>query len=284
MNNVLRYVQALSLKAPFSTANKSSKPLHPLVNEPRCLISIFDDGSHVQLMHLAKLQELQVQSLRFNQELIRANKEAANKKPSDMNRLERSLTSKSIPSHMKDSTQPLASFLFSCGEAIGIYLRNLDMYSLQEEIPQLIGLIFNFCWDVFQLSQQETLDNALFSTYLEIGRAISAKFQHIPSDLLQHLSAMLDTFNANWKLTSGHSMQRIWDKWRPAVPTNSLHANRLIEFQELCLRVDHMSLKSGVPFSALSQLYNSLVQAQKSMLLGADSTLLLPVSSFSPFI
>lgn len=232
----------------------------------------------MKLAQAAKLQELQLRTVQFYQQLCQTESIAGSKKSVDMNLIERSMTSGAIRSHLKDSTQPVSNFLYGCCNALNECLSALILETCPDEVPQMLEDILNFCWDIFQLTQSRLLDDAVFSAYLLIGKNIVARFEHLHLDLLNNFTGLLSLFNSNWKLTSGESMQRMWNIWRPATPTDSHQLEQKMQFQELRARYDRIALKSRVPIPELGRLYDLFLRAQTSILQGAESAALLPVS------
>ncbi|KAM5447036.1 AAA ATPase midasin [Microsporum audouinii] len=252
------------------------EPLHPLINEPRLLVSLPIKSCRMKLAQAAKLQELQLRTVQFYQQLCQTESIAGSKKSVDMSLIERSMTSGAIRSHLKDSTQPVSNFLYGCCNALNECLSALILETCPDEVPRMLEDILNFCWDIFQLTQSRLLDDAVFSAYLLIGKNIVARFEHLHLDLLNNFTELLSLFNSNWKLTSGESMQRMWNMWRPATPTDSHQLEQKVQFQELRARYDRIALKSRVPILELGRLYDLFLRAQTSILQGAESAALLP--------
>lgn len=268
-------------KSEMISGNADKEPLHPLVNEP--LLSIAGANLDLaQVISLAYLQEFKLELYRLQQSLARADESARFLKPSQMTRLERSLASSRIQSLMKDSTQPVASFLIDCGQALYNFIQNLgsDAFQASSIVPTLRAII-NFCWDIFTTTQVRELDEGEFQTYLQIGNEISAsllKSQSFLSPLASILSQSLDRFRAGWALSTGQSMQRIWDSWRPATSANQNQLQSLMELEEVVSEFTNIALRTRVQLSQLCQVRDSLIDAQRAIVLnGADGQLLITV-------
>lgn len=183
---------------------------------------------------------------------------------------------------MKDSTQPVASFLIDCGQALYNFIQNLgsDAFQASSIVPTLRAII-NFCWDIFTTTQVRELDEGEFQTYLQIGNEISAsllKSQSFLSPLASILSQSLDRFRAGWALSTGQSMQRIWDSWRPATSANQNQLQSLMELEEVVSEFTNIALRTRVQLSQLCQVRDSLIDAQRAIVLnGADGQLLITV-------
>ncbi|KAK2855709.1 hypothetical protein FQN49_004920 [Arthroderma sp. PD_2] len=255
---------------------EKTEPLHPLINEPRLLLSFLLKNNQKKLVKAGKLHELQLQTVHLYQDISQIELTARNKKSSEMSPIERSMTSMAIQSHLKDSTQPVAGFLYGCCSALNECLETLALETCPHDALQMVEEILHFCRDVFQLTQSKFLDNAVFLTYLLIGKAICSRFEHLTLGLRGNFAGLLSSFNANWKLSTGESMQRMWNLWRPATPTDFHQLEQKVQFQELRARYDQVALRTRVPIHELGRIHDSFLNVQASILHGADSTALLP--------
>ncbi|KAJ5175879.1 Midasin [Penicillium canariense] len=255
------------------------QPVHPLVNEP--LLSI-TGGSHYRssVIVLAYLEEFRLEIHRLRQRLVQSNDSANQLKPSQMTRLERSLASSRIQPLMKDTTQPVGNFLSDCGQALYDYIQGLDEASLQSpEIVAALRTIICLCWDIYTATDVNQVNEGEFQVYLQIGRRVCASLlSSSPSmkTLQNALSGALARFQAGWALTTGLSMQRIWDVWRHVTPSSQEQLMSLIELESTVSDFTNLALQTRVELSDLSNVWNSLINAQKFILLdGADGDMLL---------
>lgn len=229
------------------------------------------------MVHLSQLQELQLNILRLQEDLAGVETSTREKKPSEMSPLELSMVSKTLPPHLKNLAHPFAPFLYGCSGELAEWVRRLNLASLHKDLPLLLSTIIQFCWDVFRISQSRDFDDAEFQTYLQVGRAICSRFEDLNLDIIRVLSQSLDAFRAGWHLTTGQSMQRLWDKWRPATASDLERLELLSKLRNVCVEFDQAFLKTPLSHSQLSLLRNSLVSAQTSVLLGADASDLVSV-------
>ncbi|KAI9934908.1 hypothetical protein ASPWEDRAFT_175629 [Aspergillus wentii DTO 134E9] len=254
------------------------QPLHPLVNEPLAMIA----GANVPLswlIILAQLQECKLDLYRLREGLIRADESGKLLKPSQMTRLERSLASGRVPALMKDATQPVGSFLSDCGQALYDFIQGLDQDALQ--IPELVAAlraIVNFCADIFRVTEVKQVDEGAFQIYLQIGKELCVSLQDswpLLEPLAVALSEYLGRFQAGWALTTGLSMQKLWESWRPATPATQEQLKSLMELESVVLEFTDLATKTRLELSQLSQVRSSLIDAQRSILLdGADGEFL----------
>lgn len=234
--------------------------------------------ARARITQLAQFRELQLSLWLLEQAISEAGSTAAAKRPSDMTRLERSLASGRVPRLMKDSTQPLGVFLFNSCQAINEFILQLDPELLDNmDAAQMVRVILDFCWDVFCFSHGDDFDDGVFHTYLQIGQTLTSRLRNSPSDLPSAVNQSLQVFNTNWSLSTGQSMQRMWEDWRPATPLDPGHLQFVIGLRNVASRFDNVIVKTRLPLSQLSQLRNSLLEAQVSTLKGAHGTRLVQV-------
>ncbi|RAH66637.1 AAA family ATPase midasin [Aspergillus aculeatinus CBS 121060] len=245
------------------------QPLHPLVNEP--LASIMHQSVPLGwLMVLAQLQESKLGLQGLRQGLLRANESGKHLKPSQMNSLERSLASGRIPSLMKDATQPVGAFLSDCGQAVYDFIQSLDqsVFQVSEVVPALRAMI-NFCSDIYNLTTASEVDQGEFQIYLQLGRELSASLLDGWAPLKPlglAFSQALDRFHENWALTTGLSMQRLWESWRPATSATQDQLSALLELENIALEFTQIATKTHLDLSQLSQVRKSLIAAQEAIL------------------
>ncbi|KAJ5113719.1 hypothetical protein N7456_002253 [Penicillium angulare] len=262
---------SLSLQGP-------AQPINILTNEP--LVSVTGDGNYrSNLVIIACLEEFKLDVHRLRQSLVEANEAGKQLKPSEMTILERSLASTRIPSLMKDTTQPVGHFLMDCGQALYDFIQGLDETSLQSaDLVTALRTIVYLCWDIYRVTDVDRVAEGEFQVYLEVGRNVCASLLN-SSPLLKQLepplSRALSRFQAGWALTTGLSMQRMWDTWRHVTPTSQAQLNSLIDLERTVSDFTALALQTRVDLSQLRTVWDSLLNAQKFMLLeGADGTAL----------
>ncbi|KAI1986408.1 AAA ATPase midasin [Ophidiomyces ophidiicola] len=255
----------------FLKREQCFEPVHPLVNEPRALSSPRPVQDPFCLTRVAKIQETQLGTARLFQELSRVENAARSKKSSEMNRLERSMTSITIVPHRKDSTSHIATFLKDSCQALMDFFQDVRLDSLDETHLKAAKSILEFSWDIFRLGVGNDFEDALFLTYINIGKALCKPLRPGSIRLFECWPQMLDSFQANWKLTTGDSMQIMWEKWRPATASSPLRLQNMVELELLCSRFDTLIRSTSLPLADLARLSNLLIQAQESLLLGSDA-------------
>ncbi|KAF4163409.1 hypothetical protein CNMCM6936_000870 [Aspergillus lentulus] len=266
--------QAVNLSGASFAVHGQFQPLHPLVNEPLALIL----GQHVtlpRLMVLAHLQECKLNLHRLRQSLLRADESAKSLKPSQMSSLERSLASRRIASLMKDATQPIGSFLADCGQAVYDFIQSLDRQVLNTpEAVHALRAVVSFCADLLRISEDGQVDEGEFQVYLQIGKELFVFLLDSWPPLrfvALALSQCLRRFQENWALKTGLSMQRLWESWRPATPATQEQLRSKLDLEKVAAEFTDIALKTHLDLAQLSRVRNSLVDAQRTILLdGAD--------------
>ncbi|KAL4968549.1 AAA family ATPase midasin [Aspergillus stella-maris] len=250
------------------------QPLHPLVNEPLALV-LEQDLPLNSLILLAQLQELKLDLHNLKQTLLLADESGKSLKPSQMSRLQRSLAAKRIPSLMKDSTQPVARFISNCGQAVYDFIQSLDSEFLSQHNPMPpLRAIINFCADVLKITAVAELNEGEFLIYLQIGKSLCASISELGiafEPLGTGLSQALERFRENWTLTTGLGMQKLWESWRPATASTHSQLASMLDLEKVASEFMQVANRTRLDLSQLSQVRNSLVETQKSLLLhGAD--------------
>ncbi|KAL3462951.1 hypothetical protein BJX64DRAFT_287929 [Aspergillus heterothallicus] len=246
------------------------QPLHPLVNEPLALVLERDIPSDL-LISLSHIQESKLELHHLKQALLHAESTAQQLKPSQMNRLQRSLASKRIPSLTKDTTQPVARFLSDAGQAVYDFVQCLDDRALHQHnpIPPLRAVI-NFCADILKVTSATELDEGIFLIYLQLGKGICTSLLELGDGFISLATAFsnaLHRFHENWALTTGLSMQRLWESWRPVTASNRAQLASILDLEKVASEFMQVANRTSLKLSELSQVRNSLVDAQRFILL-----------------
>ncbi|KAL2832978.1 hypothetical protein BDW59DRAFT_157121 [Aspergillus cavernicola] len=250
------------------------QPLHPLVNEPLALVMEHDVPFNLLIL-LAHVQESKLDLHRLKQALLHAEESGKALKPSQMSRLQRSLAAGRIPSLMKDSTQPVGRFLSECGQAVYDFIQLLDNDALHHHdlIPPLRA-ITSFCADILGVTADIEVDEGEFLIYLQLGKGLCTSLSDLGSvftSLASTLSQALQRFHENWALTTGLSMQKLWELWRPATASTQAQLLSMLDLEKVASEFMQIATRTSLSLSQLSQVRNSLVGAQRSILLeGAD--------------
>jgi hypothetical protein len=82
-------------------------------------------------------------------------------------------------------------------------------------------------------------------------------------------------------LTTGLGMQKLWESWRPATASTQAQLASMLDLEKVASEFVEIATRTRLNLTQLSQVRNSLVEAQRSILLeGADEGDLVQVSHF----
>ena len=200
------------------------------------------------------------------------------------------MLSKDVQSFSKDSTTPLFDFLNITLRMLANWidespfdehlLSSLDRPNLNQtaSMKAIIGAVKDICGfvtDVFHASHIEQFDGGRFQARLMIGRALANQIQNIQGmhELGLTLAKNLGSFDTTWKLSTGGSMEVLWDYFKPPTCLAITHVDALIKLEGLATKFDSIVWRSISPFDTLLQLRQSLVAAFQELganLVGSD--------------
>lgn len=116
---------------------------------------------------------------------------------------------------------------------------------------------------MLDLGLRSDFDEGIFQVHLAIGRSIAANGDN-NSETAQKisgmLSSMLNLFNAAWKLSSGLSMEPLWQNFKPVTAKNLLQLDMCLLVEELMEKFDALKWGAGVSFRDLDLLRRSIVR------------------------
>ncbi|RAO66769.1 uncharacterized protein BHQ10_002781 [Talaromyces amestolkiae] len=260
------------------TGGQGAKLVHPLIDEPRLTRHPnLADRSAI----ISRLQDIKLSLHQLQQRLAHSHQNSQHLKPSQMTRLERSFASNRISSLMKDDTQAVSSFLTDFVQTSYDFIQGLESDSefVSGAVSALKGFT-RFCWDIYTVTQVRELNEGVFQIYLQIGQQIlssAAETQSALSPLFSSLAQLLGRFRSTWALTTGLSMRRIWDAWRPVTCTDIEQLHSLLDLESVVSEFNKIALQTRLKVSQLGLVRKSLIEAQNAMLLNnADGKLLVP--------
>lgn len=105
-------------------------------------------------------------------------------------------------------------------------------------------------------------DEGAFQVYLMIGRSIVAQGRTMKElePLNEHFNSMLSLFNPCWKLSTGLSMNTLWNTFRPSTAKSITELSTLIQAEELATRFDSLKWSAGASFLDLDFIRHSIVR------------------------
>jgi midasin len=124
--------------------------------------------------------------------------------------------------------------------------------------------IITFWWNLFQLVSQNPLDEAVFQVYLNVGqRMLKSGSVHTESStqMMKHIAKQFEGFHAQTKMTSGLSMELIWNLCRPSVMPTMQRLEKLWQLEQIAEQFDAVVWLMQAPVAELSAVRSSIVQA-----------------------
>ncbi|PON27239.1 hypothetical protein TGAM01_v203620 [Trichoderma gamsii] len=253
------------LSGTTSDALATSQPLHPLNNitvgnmlpstdAARWSATRYDTYRHLyQIQNTVTAQQSQARSSKLV----------------SLNRLQRSLISDRVAAVSKDSTVKISLFISSFLNALTEYF-GLDMLSHDTmEGTQFIRAVRCYIDRTIDLATRSDFDEATFQAHLAQGTALLKKQTlAAQSDNTRQLASYIlgrleDDFDSGFKLSTGLSMESLWNLMRPIpIPDKSV-LDRSMELDRLGTRFDGLRWKAGASVVDLSKAQQTLEQAYK---------------------
>ena len=197
--------------------------------------------------------------------------------PSQMSKLERSMASNDVFAFSKDSTKPIAAFLSGCerdlSEWIEQYNLDYDRDETQHEaaihspstcdwhaVSMSVKNILHFVRDILDYVHSPEFDEGMFQTYIGIGRSLATNIleHEATHNLGRIMGEHLEVFNASWKLSTGTSMEIMWNHFREPTARDVQHLGAILEVEKLAHDFDALATRSNAPFAVLSDLRDDI--------------------------
>lgn len=201
--------------------------------------------------------------------LQRATEHAKTLKIKDRNRLGRSLVpSKAASKSHKDPFAGVGPFLWSVFDALAAWVLEVLQGNIVDELVlSSIKPIRQFWFDLFTLTDATDVEDAAFQVYLAIGHEAFAAFQSTavpPSITLQDkLSKSLDSLKLDSQLSTGLSMELLWQRFKPKTPATYSGLLNLLKLESLADRFDGSVWLADAPLADLARVRAALANAME---------------------
>lgn len=193
-------------------------------------------------------------------------------KPSQMNRLQRSMVRDRVPAVGKDSTVSVAEFLDSTLKMFNGHLQEtVASPSEWKAHNRVLRAVMQFWWETYRLALSNNFEEATFHAHLAIGNDLLSNLAAAyPSNIVELIQKKLQQdFDSGFKLTTGLSMEKLWLKFRPLPISKAERLQMLVEMRALAARFDALRWKVSISVSQLAGIVSALVKAYQ-LLLTAD--------------
>lgn len=265
-SSVVQTALELYSKLPIMSSLRlqSTQPLHPLSN-----FSVTQQlPNPSEAMWNAARYEVQSQLYKTYGNIELHRRQAQTSKLSSLNRLQRSLISDRVAAVSKDSTVKLATFFTSMYGVIQQYL-NFQFSSTESWRDRVKSLRFliQYLERTIYLATEAVFDEAKFQAHLTHGtmllqeRLSTMKYSEDQEFIKYCLEQIASDFAQGFRLTTGLSMEILWNILRPSPVPNALVLQRANELEQLGVRFDNLRWKANSPVADLSTAFKTLEQA-----------------------
>ncbi|KAI6781079.1 Midasin [Emericellopsis cladophorae] len=196
-------------------------------------------------------------------------------KVASLNRLERSLLKDRVAIVSKDSTANLAEFLRSLLSVLVTHLGKATTVSSWKEVAALLHLFERYIHRTMALATATFFDEAKFQAHLAHGAdlfqsrlnqdrdgVVLASSEDIQRRLLEDVSEKLNrAFTTGFKLSTGLSMEVLWQWLRPTPFRNDDSLRNAVELFKLAARFDDIRWKTSASVADLANASADLARA-----------------------
>ncbi|KAI9734337.1 MAG: hypothetical protein M1834_002443 [Cirrosporium novae-zelandiae] len=159
----------------------------------------------------------------------------------------------------------LLQFLTSLHQIIGEGLQVAWTSNTSQELISLHWAkpLLSYWRDIFNLSISPKADDGTIQIYLSLGQDLKKHLNSTNNEshaIAQRMTESLDLLRANLSLSTGLSMERIWNISRPAVLSSMDHLQSLLDLEKLADRFDSIMWRVNNPMTQL--LTNQMTIAQ----------------------
>lgn len=267
-SQVLRSVMQLYSTLPSdATADFSNaQPIHPLNN--RIAVKLLGDETSAFWMGTG--YEVSQRLHRIRQIIQRHQGQAQSAKLGSLSRLQRSLISDRVAAVSKDSTVKLGTFLPSIMASIEKYLEQAissdDDFFARRQLLEVLGLYLE---QTITLSSSQEFDEAYFQAHIGLGsKKLQEYVKMMPGEadtafLSLVLGQLSRDFNSGFQLSTGLSMEVLWNAFRPIPIATQAVFDRSSELDQLAVRFDTLRWKASASIADLSNAQQTLAKAYK---------------------
>ncbi|KAG8416561.1 AAA ATPase midasin [Metarhizium acridum] len=241
-------------------------PIHPLNNQ--IAIKLLENETSAHWM--GTCYETSRRLHRIRQIIMKHHSQAQTAKLGSLSRLQRSLISDRVAAVSKDSTVKLAGFLSSIMACIERYLDqavdSTESFLARRHLLEILGLYLEL---TICLSSSHEFDEAYFQAHIGLGiRKLEEFSQMMTGDtdstfLSLALGQLRSDFNSGFQLSTGLSMEVLWNTFRPIPIANKAVFDRSVEVDQLAARFDTLRWKASASIFDLSKAQQTLATAYR---------------------
>lgn len=266
LDDTIRNLYA-TLSETASTGFGDSQPRHTLQNS--ALMTLLGKTTPGLPEWLGVCYEVYLDLIKAHRELEAQFAQAQGRQPSLLSRLQRSCIAKSVPAVAKDSTVGAYKFLSGTLQAVENFMRaQITAPGSWKDRKYALGALMHYWWRTFHLlAASGNFDEARFQAHLSQGADNMSRYITEGQDttaareLVPYLLHGLEkAFIAGFKLTTGLSMQPLWEAYRPLPIVNSATSAMVRRIEALAPEFDKVKWSARSSIGSLAQIMTSLVK------------------------
>ncbi|KAK0622968.1 hypothetical protein B0T14DRAFT_476182 [Immersiella caudata] len=236
-------------------------PLHPLLNSP--MLSLLEQHCQDLPYWLATCYEFYLDIQTFQAKMESHLGKVNISKPSSLNRLQRSFVAGKVASLSRDSTSNAVRFLTSAVRAFKANLtESVEEGAHWQKRRAVMRRLLLFWKRTFEALIRVPFEEARFQAHLTLGASfLQATLQSGPQKMLQTISGYLERdFVVGFKLSTGLSMEVLWNLLRPDPIPNPETLAQVVEIEKLAGRFDELRWRADVNVSTLRTVQDTMAR------------------------
>lgn len=115
--------------------------------------------------------------------------------------------------------------------------------------------------DVLDSTRSLKFDEGVFQSYLVIGRSLITRALQCSDTYMlgSKIQECLGMFKTSWDLTTGTSMEVLWNSFRPSTARDSRELDLVLRVERLADRFDSIVWRSNAPLDTITKLRRSIL-------------------------
>lgn len=238
--------------------------INPLNNAPLVL-----SAGEAAFGQYAMFQELELEIVSMDAALSSILQRSVPKR--EQTRLQRSANAGKSMNARKDITVGVYPFLKSFANALRAHLEGGS--GLKDATMRSLKFYTRFWWDLFAMVDQPIVDEAVFTSYLEIAQRLQQSEEPSETTALtvrDHFANSLQSLQKSSELHNAATMTALWQSLRAETPKTYQQVLDLIELEKMADAFDAAAWRFDAPISQLLQLREAFARAISLVVKGAE--------------
>ncbi|KAI1805875.1 midasin [Daldinia bambusicola] len=275
MVNILTTIRQLyaPLAKTIAPTFEDMQPLYPLQNS--VIVACLQGGSAQLPFWLAACYDRHVDIVEARRRLSLEDPRSKGFRVSELNRLQRSCIADTVAAASKDSTVGAYRFLSSILDGVNGFMQaNMFNPDFWKDRAYFCRDVMNKWWTAFNFLTAPRFSEAGFQAYLSLfSDRLSDYISHDADDGIRTLASGIlktinDTFVSGFKLSTGLSMEILWEGLRPIPIKDELLLGNIRQMERLAAQFDSVKWKSTTTLSDLANIMTSFVKVYQLIRLG----------------